>query len=767
MLKKYLLLVQLRLRGLSRSLDIAKAFHFGDEVEKDIELAEFYYKEAIDEGEVLAHGFIAHLLFEKGNHADSYYHFGRYCELTDGNDEAVKIYKKAAGYASMEATHKLATHLSQTAEIEALSYYRYATTHSYRPAMEELVEWSKNNAQASFCLGQMHHYGELNNPVDFLKAWACYRQVLALCNYEQSISLVSHALSGLRDICLTTRGIEWLKLGFIYKSEFDDYASAIDCAVQVTNSQTGTSLSEFTEVNNYYGHLIGLAYEQNNAFKNAWKFYVIAANKGVPESLSKLKEMALNADKASCWFELGTLYQQLQQDSEAVDCFNYAYHIDKSQSAFDELLIYINKSINYAYACGSWHEGLEDYETALFFHNVAAQAKHEQALLAIRGICEAAPNDSLWLLLGGLYRQPFEDNITALECFKKASPDNLGAIGQIKSLVSSDGNCAFRMGREAEEQNSDEALLNAWNYYLIAARLNHKKALLALERIAFNVSQIDKKIVAALEIGTIYQYVVQDNLTALRWYLLVDDLNKAGFNHALKVLAESDIECTYRIGLYYLDKGDKEKAFTYFINAINKNHAEAADHLVRLANEGDAPAQFYLGFHYHHPRGHHQKAIDRCMQASAQHYEPAVNYLKSTPFSVDLYLHIGKKYEEGEGVDEDLDQAYFFYKKAYELKDKHAAFYLAQLLELGGLNSVTDDEPVHYLFTAVMWGCTEALPMLNRLAEDADKSTKNKLGDLYQKRQFLFFDLRAAARWHEKAAQNNDSDVNTSGIRFK
>jgi TPR repeat protein len=280
------------------------------------------------------------------------------------------------------------------------------------------------------------------------------------------------------------------------------------------------------------------------------------------------------------------------------------------------------------------------------------------------------------------------------------------------------------------------------------------------------VSQIDQKIVASLEIGTIYQYVVQDNLTALSWYLLVDDPNNVGFNHALQVLAENDVECTYRIGLYYLDKRDQEKAFTYFINAINKNHEEAADHLVRLANEGDALAQFYLGVHYHHARGQYQYAIDRCIQASAQQYEPAVNYLKSTPFSADLYIHIGKKYEEGEGIDEDLDLAYFFYKKAYDLKDKYAAFYLAQLLELGGLNSLTD-EPVYYLFTAVTWGCAEALPMLNRLAEDADTSTKNKLGDLYKQKQFLFFDPRTAARWHEKAAQDNDSDINTNGTRFK
>ena len=477
--------------------------------------------------------------------------------------------------------------------------------------------------------------------------------------------------------------------------------------------------------------------------------------------------MALQVDEASHWFELGKVYKQLQLDSEAVDCFNYAYHLDKSQSAFDELLIYISKNIEYAYTCGSWHEGLEDYESAVFFHNVAAQAKHEQALLAIRGICEATPSDSLSLLLGGLYIQPFEDNLTALECYKKVSPGHLAAIGQIKSLVTSDGGCAFVMGKEAEEQNTDEALLNAWNYYLIAARLNHKNALLALERIGANVSQIDNKIVVALEIGKIYQHVVQDNLVALNWYLLANDLHNADLHHALQVLAEKDAECTYRIGLHYLDKGNKEQAYTYFINAINKNHEEAINHLLRLADEGDAEAQFYLGFHYHHARGEYQHAVDRCMQASAQQYEPASHYLMSTTFSVDLYIHIGKKYEEGEGVDEDLDQAYLFYKKAYELKSKYAAFYLAQLLELGELKNVTDDEPIHYLFTAVMLGCSEALPMLNRLAEDADTPTKNKLGDLYNQKQFLFFDPRAAARWHEKAVEENDSYVNPMGVTIK
>lgn len=115
------------------------------------------------------------------------------------------------------------------------------------------------------------------------------------------------------------------------------------------------------------------------------------------------------------------------------------------------------------------------------------------------------------------------------------------------------------MGWEAEERNMDEALLKAWNFYLIAAQANNKKGLLALERIGPNVSRIDNNIVVALEIGKIYQHVVQDNLNALSWYLSGDDPNNADLNNALQVLVQSDAECTYRIGLHYLDKGGKER----------------------------------------------------------------------------------------------------------------------------------------------------------------------------------------------------------------
>ncbi|MDR3503704.1 MAG: hypothetical protein P4L79_14090 [Legionella sp.] len=43
-------------------------------------------------------------------------------------------------------------------------------------------------------------YIQTHNPADLPQAWIYYRQVLTLCNYDQSASLVSQALSGLKAI---------------------------------------------------------------------------------------------------------------------------------------------------------------------------------------------------------------------------------------------------------------------------------------------------------------------------------------------------------------------------------------------------------------------------------------------------------------------------------------------------------------------------------------------------------------------------------------
>lgn len=770
MFKKYLLLIQLKFRGISSSIDIARAFHTGNYVDKDLELAEVYYRSAIDEGDISAYGFVANLFFEKDNYADAYYHYGKYCELTNEIEDARNFYRKAAGYGSLEATHKLAVLLSQAEEMEALSYYRHAVAKSYEPALHDFIEWSDSNAQASFCLGQMYHdQGELNGLVDLQRAWVYYQRVLNLCHYDQSVSLVAKALSGLRDICEKKKDVEcWLELSLIYKAVFNDHSASADCATQAINAQAIFPLYTFDETNNYYGHLIGLAYEKNSgddALINAWNFYLIAAKKGVLESLSKIKEMALSFNKASHWLELGGVYKKLKKDAEAVDCFNYAYHIDKNQTARNELLVYINQNTDYAYTSGSWHEGLEDYETALFFHFIAAKAKNEKALLAIRGICEKVPSNSSWIKLGDIYAHPFMDNVSALECFKKASPDNMEAIAKIHALATRDSHCACMLGLEEEEKNTNEALLKAWSFYLIAAKSDYEEGLLGLERISYRVSKIDN-ILVALEMGRIYQHIIQDNLKALDWFQSANDPNHPEITNALQVLVQSDAECAYRMGLYYLDKGDKDKAYTDFIYAIKKQHAEATRCLNQLADEGDAQAQFYLGFHYHHGQGQYQQAVDRCIQASTQH-EQALNYLMSMGFPAYMHVYIGKKYEEGNMVAENLDLAYFFYKKAYAFNNKHSALYLAQLLVLEDFKAPTneDQDPITYLFAAARYGCADALPMLHRLAEDADSPTKQRLGDLYNNKEFCFFNPQAAACWHEKAYLDNYNSANTKGCR--
>ena len=158
------------------------------------------------------------------------------------------------------------------------------------------------------------------------------------------------------------------------------------------------------------------------------------------------------------------------------------------------------------------------------------------------------------------------------------------------------------------------------------------------------------------------------------------------------------------------------------------------------AEEGDAPAQWALGFSYAEGRGVSEDnavAAKWFTKAAEQGYERAQYYL-------------GLMYDNGEGVPEDDGTAIKWYTRAAEQGDVNAQFLLAYKYEKG--TGVAQDN-----VAAVKW--------YTKAAEQGDAAAQSGLGDLYADGKgvpeddalaYMWWNL-AAAQGNEKARQGKDS----------
>lgn len=148
----------------------------------------------------------------------------------------------------------------------------------------------------------------------------------------------------------------------------------------------------------------------------------------------------------------------------------------------------------------------------------------------------------------------------------------------------------------------------------------------------------------------------------------------------------------------------------------------------RAAEAGQHPAMVRLALILKHP--------DR-----TECWEEGVRWLQRASAEGDssAMVHLGFAYREGQGVDEDAEQAALWMLKAYESGDLHAS------IHAGRIYSAWLNRPV------------EAAHWFHLAADAQQKESYINLAMLYDDRASELFDPEKAAHWYHETVQNNGS----------
>ncbi|MDF2691397.1 MAG: sel1 repeat family protein, partial [Gammaproteobacteria bacterium] len=183
---------------------------------------------------------------------------------------------------------------------------------------------------------------------------------------------------------------------------------------------------------------------------------------------------------------------------------------------------------------------------------------------------------------------------------------------------------------------------------------------------------------------------------------------------------------------------------------MRNNHIEAKMHLESLAKEGNADAQYALGYEYYHQKSQVREAIQWCMAAADKKHVLAQNYLHQTQFSAGIYYEIAILYVHGEGAAVNLPQALLFYEKAAKTGISHAYFNMGVIFE----KSLKDiGMAFNYYLQAAKARDVEAIGAVIRLARSSSNNDwLFQVAELYDK---SLDDKGQALNWYRDAARLN------------
>ncbi|MDX9692186.1 MAG: tetratricopeptide repeat protein, partial [Acholeplasmataceae bacterium] len=164
----------------------------------------------------------------------------------------------------------------------------------------------------------------------------------------------------------------------------------------------------------------------------------------------------------------------------------------------------------------------------------------------------------------------------------------------------------------------------------------------------------------------------------------------------------------YALGINYLEKEVYSKAIFYLEKAANQQYGLAAYTLA-------------LYYHEHEPK-FPLKAFEWFMVAAKQKHTQAEYY-------------VGLYYQNGKGIEQNIDQAIYWYEKAAMKKEKNALYHLAMILI-----KLPDKD---YITIA---------KLLEQAAQLDHPNAQYNLAVMYHKGDGVKVDSQKAFYWYEKAA---------------
>jgi len=183
-----------------------------------------------------------------------------------------------------------------------------------------------------------------------------------------------------------------------------------------------------------------------------------------------------------------------------------------------------------------------------------------------------------------------------------------------------------------------------------------------------------------------------------------------------------DPEAQYKLGKYYYDKEDYDKAIEYWQKAADQQYLDA---------------QCYLGECYHDGKG------------VKKNYTKALEYLRKAVDQGHINAHsiLGSYYLKGDGVKRNYTKALEYLQKAAEHDDKDAKYYLGVCYYNG--NGVKMDK-------------NKASVLFHESAEKGNMDAQYDLGVYYikgSKDLNIHKDRDKALKWYRKAAQQGHKEA--------
>ncbi|HLD16258.1 MAG TPA: hypothetical protein VJB02_00880 [Coxiellaceae bacterium] len=373
----------------------------------------------------------------------------------------------------------------------------------------------------------------------------------------------------------------------------------------------------------------------------------------------------------------------------------------------------------------------------LRWYKEAALRGYERAVEAL--IAAEDLKDLAFLYLA----EAFERGVTpsqerALEYYRQAE-----VHGRVEAML--------RLGRliEAGEWGVERNVAAACEHYFLAAKQLNVDALAALERLV----EPSREGQIHYQLAEVYQQFVRDKQKALIWYKRAADRGFIEADIRLDELSKSDSEFGYAVAKAYEQAPDAQqnliKAFFYYALSARNGYRLARESLEKFAEEGNAHAQFSLGYGVYHQEGQTVQAITWCMRAAEQRHRNALHYLNTTDFSGDICLEIARRYDTGEGVTVQAESAVAFYIKAHAKNNTQATIRLAQIYERGECGQVANVRTAfEYYRVAVTHGESRFLSTLEEITTVlSDPQLECKLAYVH----YLLGNKVEAAKWYKSA----------------
>lgn len=205
-------------------------------------------------------------------------------------------------------------------------------------------------------------------------------------------------------------------------------------------------------------------------------------------------------------------------------------------------------------------------------------------------------------------------------------------------------------------------------------------------------------------------------LTGVKGYVQEHLKEESEFERNLRLAEKGDADAQYNLGVFY-----------YNGEGVHRNYEEAVKWWGKAAEQRHVEAEYYLGVCSYNGWGVYKSFVG------------AVKWWRKAAMqgSVNAQYNLGSCYEKGEGVTQNHDEAEKWYRKAAEQGDVDAQRHLGY---------------IYYWGEGVTKNYSEAVKWWRKAAEQADSNALYNLGVCYARGEGVIQNHAEAVKWWRKAA---------------